>query len=81
MISPAIAGNDSRCGIAACVFLGELSAINCQYPYPIAELPGKRGYRKLRLLKPCRAERTLSVPYPPRPCRQAEEEGWFVPRR
>jgi hypothetical protein len=31
MISPAIAGNDSRCGIALRVFLGELSAISCQW--------------------------------------------------
>jgi hypothetical protein len=47
MISPAIAGNDSRCGIALRVFLGELSAISCQYPYPIGELSVKRGLRKL----------------------------------
>jgi hypothetical protein len=34
MISPPIAGNDSRCGVALRVFLGELSAMSCQYPYP-----------------------------------------------
>jgi hypothetical protein len=34
MISPAIAGNDFRCGIALRVFLGKLSA----YAYPIGEL-------------------------------------------
>ena len=38
MISPAIAGNDSRCGIALRVFLGKLSAITSQYPHPIGEL-------------------------------------------
>ena len=42
MTSPAIAGDDSRCGIALRVFLGESSAISCQYPYPISELPVKR---------------------------------------
>lgn len=41
MISPAIAGNDSRCGIALCDFLGKLSAISSQYPYPIGKLSVK----------------------------------------
>jgi hypothetical protein len=36
MILPSIAGNDSRCGIALRVFLGELSAISCQYQYPLS---------------------------------------------
>jgi hypothetical protein len=42
MISPAIAGNDSRYGMALRVFLGGLSAISCQYPDPIGELSIKR---------------------------------------
>ena len=43
MISPGIAGNDFRRGIALRVFLGELSAISCQCPYPMGELSLKRG--------------------------------------
>jgi hypothetical protein len=42
MISPAIAGNDSRYGMALRVFLGELSAMSCQYLCPIGELSVKR---------------------------------------
>ena len=38
MISPGIAGNDFRRGIALRVFLDELSAISCQCPYPMGEL-------------------------------------------
>jgi hypothetical protein len=49
MISPAIAGNDSRCGIALHVFLGKLSAISSQYAYPIGELSVKRPYDNLDL--------------------------------
>jgi hypothetical protein len=44
MISPAIAGNDSRYGMALRVFLGELSAMRCQYPCPIGELSVKRVF-------------------------------------
>jgi hypothetical protein len=49
MISPAIAGNDSRCGIALHVFLGKLSAISSQYAYPIGDLSVKRRYDNLDL--------------------------------
>jgi hypothetical protein len=49
MILPSIAGNDSRCGIALRVFLGELSAISCQYQYPLsANFPyNHQGLRQL----------------------------------
>jgi hypothetical protein len=50
MISPAIAGNDSRCGIAQCVFLGKLSAISSQYPYLLANFR-KNGVMTTSILK------------------------------
>jgi hypothetical protein len=52
MISPTIAGNDSRCGIALRVFLRELSAISCQYPHPNSELPVKRCFVNFSFISP-----------------------------
>jgi len=53
MISPAIAGNDSRCSIALRVFLGEFSANKLQYPYPTADqvINGVSGNFDLNLPK------------------------------